>query len=91
MLHGRDAYIFSNYTSLPTIYYMKVDAMSAALDGLMRAKEKLNTASSNIAREGGGSVEDIIDTKTAVRDAEANIAVIKVVDDLERSLLDTIA
>ena len=65
--------------------------MSSALDGLMRAKEKLNKAAGNIAREGGGSVEDIIDSKTALRDAEANIAVIKVVDETERSLLNAIA
>ena len=70
---------------------MKVDAMSSALEGLMRAKDKLNKAAGNIASEGGGSVEDIIDTKTAVRDAEANIAVIKAVDSAEKSLLDAIA
>ena len=69
---------------------MKVDAMSSAMDGLLRAKDRLATAADSISR-GEGSVEDIIETRMAARDAEANIKVIQTVDKLERSLLDTIA
>lgn len=56
----------------------------------MRASDRLNSSAQRVA-EGDVSAESIIDTKVAARDVEANLKVIKVVDEMEKRLLDEIA
>ena len=69
---------------------MKTDALNSALDGINRARERLNSSAQRVA-EGEVSAEAMIETKLAARDVEANLKVVKVVDDLQKKLLDEIA
>lgn len=69
---------------------MKVNAMSAALQGLQQSKERLNNAAVAVA-QGDISADTAVETKIAVRDVQAQLKTIKVLDEVEQNLLDTIA
>ncbi|CAM2009972.1 hypothetical protein [Acanthopleuribacter pedis] len=67
-----------------------IEGINAALGGLNRAATKLNASSQELAN-GNLDTEPIVNSKLAQREAEAQIATIQTINEVEDSALDILA
>lgn len=68
-----------------------IDAITSALSGLNKSSAQIEKSAENIASNGSPDriIEDIIDIKVAETSYKANMAVIKVADELSEELLNS--
>lgn len=72
-----------------------INAITSALSGLNKASTQVDQAAQRIAQSGtnGASqsdiIEDVVDIKVAETSYKANIAVLKVADELSQELLNS--